>query len=520
MQLHQPILFGSERCQRLLLEAYEHGATPNNQNDRLLYGSGLAYRFKRAGRVYAALDERHPCFPLVLSVLAKLSGKARGTPPDEKPEEPHVIRWERPLCHFGKHAFRLVHRIAEAGPRGIAERVYTKKAKNADGTAVEKVRFVEPAMHVLGRRLPDVWCQEIRKLFDLLAGDGVVSESPSGELKLARGLPADFPKLVLAIGEHLAKSEARFGNVESSMRTSAVQRGADDAPTVFGTDIRMRVLTALAKHGPMHGSDLRRTVGGDQVRPESYDYAMQSRGGLVEVWDSGDGGLVYGLHRGLTYLAQLRELLLALERAHPLPPAVRQRATPPSPAHAPKWNGDRYALFGTPLRTVILLTSGVHGWTYQSLMLKCLPGYYREAAKRSVHRLEDIGLLQGSRERRGGFDLRALTISKDFAAKPELEALIRAAVDAWPALKSEIRAHFRSLKPKTIAHLKNKRLFVPAMLEPDPTYFGGTWSVPNVERTSQGNPNFKGGKSPKAQAEPSESRDVRASAQNPEHDAA
>jgi hypothetical protein len=196
------------------------------------------------------------------------------------------------------------------------------------------------------------------------------------------------------------------------------------------------------------------------------------------VWDSGDGGVVYGLHRGLRYVGELRRLLLAMEHAHPLPPAVRQRPTPRPGRRTSRWDGDRYALFGTPIRTVALLTSGVYGWTYERLAARCLPGYCREVVKGAIHRLEDIGLLQGSRERRPGFDVRAMRISDDLPYKPELEALIRAAVDDWPALKAEIRAHFRGLLPKTIAHLKNKGLLVPAMLEPDPGYFGGVWSVP------------------------------------------
>jgi hypothetical protein len=433
------------------VEAYERGETPNSQTDSLLCGSGLAYRVRRGGRIYTALDDRHPAFSLVLSVLRALSGKRRKSSPVMSQAEPHRIEPDHPPCHFARHDFRVIQRLAEAGKGGID-------------------------LATLRRRLPDVYPDSLAGIVERLVGNGVISDV-GGELTLARELPRDLRKLMFAIAGRLAKAEPKFGKVEATRRVSAHQVSDDEAPTLFGTDVRLRCLMALAKYGAMHEADLRRVVGGSQIRREGYDFAMLTRGSLVEVWASGDGGVVYGLHRGLYYLAELRGLLLAMETAHPLPPAVRQRATPPPGRRVPEWAGDRYALFGTPIRTVIMLTSGVYGWTCERLAQRCLPGYYREVVKTAIHRLEDGGLLQGNRKRQPGFELRAMTVADSFRAKTELTTLLRAVVDGWPALKSEVRAHFRSLLPKTLPHLTNKKLFSAAMLEPDPDYFGATWSV-------------------------------------------
>jgi hypothetical protein len=81
-------LFGSERAQRMLLEMYENGEIRTKAPGALLIGSGLAYRFRRGVVHYAALDECHPEFRLVLSVLAALSGQPRGAQPCEKPQAP------------------------------------------------------------------------------------------------------------------------------------------------------------------------------------------------------------------------------------------------------------------------------------------------------------------------------------------------------------------------------------------------------------------------------------------------
>jgi hypothetical protein len=77
-----------------------------------------------------------------------------------------------------------------------------------------------------------------------------------------------------------------------------------------------------------------------------------------------------------------------------------------------------------------LTSVGVHGWTFEALCCELALGHDRFNVKRSMHRLEDEGVLQGDRPRGPDFKVRVVTIADGFPAKAELEALLRAYVKA------------------------------------------------------------------------------------------
>jgi len=76
--------------------------------------------------------------------------------------------------------------------------------------------------------------------------------------------------------------------------------------------------------------------------------------------------------------------------------------------------------------------------------------------------LEDECVIQGDRPRRPGFNVRVVTIAEHFPARAELEALLRAYVEAWPNTATAVRRGFEKIareRPQGKAHLVKRGLW-------------------------------------------------------------
>lgn len=231
---------------------------------------------------------------------------------------------------------------------------------------------------------------------------------------------------------------------------------SDGAARLFGPDVRLRNLMALAKYGPLRLRDLRRVTGATTVHTEGRDYAPFGRADLVRTWGAGRDRTAM-LDPNFPVALPLRILLIALERAYPLPPQTLIPAPLELPAMRP-WKGDKLALFGSPIPTAILTSIGVMGWTFEALCVEVATGYDRVVVKKVIRRLEDEGVLQGDRDRKPGFNVRVLTISNEFPAHEELLGLLKACVVAWPHVGSKVEHAMAQLSARTKEHLRRRGL--------------------------------------------------------------
>lgn len=236
---------------------------------------------------------------------------------------------------------------------------------------------------------------------------------------------------------------------------TAFGASVDGAPLLFGTDIRLRNLLALAKYGPLYTRDLVRITGSGKTR-ESASNAPFGRGGVVRTWQ-GENGQAVDLDPAHPVARHLRRLLLALEKRFP----IHCDSLPMSPPVSPllhRWQGDRLALFGSPIPTHILFTIGVLGWTFEGLCVSAASGYDRVSVKNALKKLEDEGILVGERDRRPGFNVRKVTISDTCPGGLELAALLVACVEVWPDLKRSVDLAMNQLSPRTKEHLRRRGL--------------------------------------------------------------
>lgn len=82
----------------------------------------------------------------------------------------------------------------------------------------------------------------------------------------------------------------------------------------------------------------------------------------------------------------------------------------------------------------------------------------KQRVKKAIRRMEDEGLLQGSRERRPGFGPRLLRIADDFPAREQLQALIDAVPAVWPDLGERMDLAFQSVPEKTKVYFRRRGL--------------------------------------------------------------
>jgi hypothetical protein len=204
-------------------------------------------------------------------------------------------------------------------------------------------------------------------------------------------------------------------------------------------------------------NDLKRIVGTESIHSTTERVSPFGRAAVVREWDT-PLGIAVALDTTFPLYRPLRRLLLRLEEAYPLPSFHRRYDKPKRPPRK-AWHGDRYVLFGGVLPTTTLVSIGVLGWTSETLVCKMEEDRYRENVRTAITRLEDEKLLQASRPRGPGFNVRKLTISDAFPAKRELTALVRAYVRVWPDNKRVVRDCLLALPPRAQEHLRRRRLW-------------------------------------------------------------
>ncbi len=393
--------------------------------------SGLISSVQHDGGYYLVLNQHHPGISALRSTLCSLTGRrSRVVSLGDISES--AIDPAMPLAQRGRLDFHILSCLIDAG----------------------KPLALKP----LERRLPDAWPCEVEISIERLKTAGILTGGRSG-YKINERVPSAYVELVAVLAKEVYKLDPRVRNFAtlSRGRPRSFETPEDKAPRLFGTDLRLRNLMALAKHGALHLKDLRRITGAPAIRVEGHHYAPFGRGGVVHVWETQNGAAAI-LHPRYPVAEPLRDLLLKLEEMYPLPPLVRRHQKPNAPETYPAWSGDKLALFGSPIPTTILLTIGALGWTFQALSVATATGYHLQNVRKAHRRLEAEGVLRGDRKFRSGFDVRAVYLSKEFAAYPELQNLLDACVKVWPQFARSAKSALSQLTPKTRAHLRNRGL--------------------------------------------------------------
>ena len=153
----------------------------------------------------------------------------------------------------------------------------------------------------------------------------------------------------------------------------------------------------------------------------------------------------------------LRLLLIAIEKQFPVH-CDKLSLLPPVPPPLQPWQGDRLALFGSPIPTQILFTVGVLWWTFEALCVLAAAGYDRVSVKKALKTLEGDGILAGERDRRPGFNVRRVTISDQCVGGLELKELLAACVESWPDIATSVQLVMDHLSPRTKEHLRRRGL--------------------------------------------------------------
>ena len=238
-------------------------------------------------------------------------------------------------------------------------------------------------------------------------------------------------------------------------RVAAYGSASDGAPRIFGTDLRLRTLMALAKYGPMYRTDLKHLLGGHYLKSEGRDQAPFGRAGLVRTW-RGRRGVAVALDQAFPAAHELRLFLIEMETKYRLLPWSRRFAAP-KPPETRVWRGDKLALFGSAIPTSILLSTALTGWTFESLCCRIATGYHRENVKKAMKRLETDGVIVGDRKRKPGFNVRVVRLNPQFSAVSSLRELIDACGDAW-AWRDRVRSAMAGLHPRMKEHLRRRGL--------------------------------------------------------------
>jgi hypothetical protein len=401
-----PLLFGNEKFQRDLLEVARLGAArrPKHDHPRRLVTSGICVAERVDREDVLRLNVNHPAFEEIRDVLRDLAGGLA-----ESLDAHRGPRFDRrsPLGHQHPVPFRIALALVQAeGPIDV---------------------------ETLCRRLPDIWPGSVSEATDRMTTLGVLVRGAGRTAELSPGVPTSYRRLLLRLAE-LIDDERLKPSTASGSRPTAFTNATDGAPRLFGTDACFRNLVALAVYGPMHYRDLRRITGAYHMHIEGEDEAPFGRGALVRMWDTPDGRAV-ALDEAHPLHPPLLRLLLRLAEVYPPSPHVPAYERPDVPPPQ-AWMGERLALFGSRFPTEVLLTLANRGWTFEAICAGQQTGVRdpssnrRVLVKKTIRRLEEDGILVGSRERGPGFGPRLLTIPESFPARDELYELIDAAVAA------------------------------------------------------------------------------------------
>lgn len=382
-----PVLFGSKKLQDLLLKIARDGevrltSRPKSYHERLAK-IGICTIRRDADMDVIKLDASYPAAKEIRAVLSDITGTT---------------------VRSGKHGNGTVHQVTPLGhPRFLPFRLMLVIAQSVDGLDDETIR----------RRIPDVWPLSVTKGIKVLVRDGVLEEGGGQRFTFAADVPISFKPLLFRLAEFiddscLAESEA------AGPRPSAFRSAADNAPRLFGTDIRLRNLMALAVYGPMLYRDLRRITGAGHLREEDWGDAPFGRAALMRTWKTLDGTAL-ALDTKHPLHPPLYRLLIRLSEIYPLSPHVPAFDKPKLP-RSQAWIGDKDALFGGPIPTRILMSIGVLGWTFEALCCASID-HDRWNIKKSMRRLEEEGVLQGDRPRKPGMNVRIVRIADAFPAR-------------------------------------------------------------------------------------------------------
>jgi len=431
--LRPPVLFGDSKDQELLLRIFREGQCKSSRRvhvSRGLWRSGLIAEVPSGNGQVLILHSRHPAIHEIRELLGILNGgpglAPRLTPP---PAAEHAVDPTSPLGHRCELAFRVLLHLVRA----------------SNTLSREELR----------RSIPDAYTQTLDRAVERLVRAQIVVADDAA-ISIAPCVPALFRELALTLGEILAPRDPRLDASASLARAStrAFRQNEDGAPLLFGSDVRLRNLLALAKHGPLYVTELRGLTGVSSQRPESRDLAPFGRGGLVRSWRD-QHGIGVELDPAFPVALPLRRLLRKLEETYRLPRFVRTYPAPTQP-RLRKWTGDRYALFGGPIATSILASIGVLGWTFEALCVTLATGYDRVVVKKALRALQKQGILEGDRPRGPGFNVRLVTVAREFPARDELSALLCAYADAWPDLAERVRWSIAHVSPRTREHLRRR----------------------------------------------------------------
>jgi hypothetical protein len=438
LKAHSPsplILFGSEATQAVLVDLLRNGPAPvpAASSIRRLLTTGLIAASGSRNHLTIAINDRHPAIAQLVKVLAELGGfPAPSSEPFSNRIAAPEISSRRPLGHSFDFSFRVLAVINQSG----------------GGLTLQEV----------GQRIVLREGERLSKPVARLVMNGVLVEGDGSRFSFADDVPAAYRELVEELGRYLAAKDPRIAQaIEPDISESAsLLDTSGGALRLFGPASRLRNLMALAKHGPLEAADLQWITGNSSSVAESEVTAPFGRGDLVRAWNLPKGRAV-ALDPTYPAASELKALLLKLEASFPLPNRSRLRPIPDLPP-LEIWDGVKLELFGSPIRTSILMSIGVLGWTFEALCVTTAVGYHRENVKASLASLEEEGILGSSRKRRPGFNVRAVTIAETFPAREELMALLRVVVALWPGFSGSVNTALDRLSPRTKEHLRRRKL--------------------------------------------------------------
>lgn len=429
----QLVLFGDPECQDILLSIFREGQLDRRQHNHVpiaLRRSGLIGRAVDGGKVTYVIENRHPAIDTIRALLERIDG-GPGKPAKLCPEagSAYAVDVSQPLAHPTANGFRLLLQLVR-----------------------EELPLSEEELR---RRVPRAWSRSLRKDLQRLILDGVVLYE-NALYTVSGSVPHEYRTLILDLAKILTKRDP--GLAENAglkvPRVSAFKRNVDEAPRIFGSDIRLRNLMALAKHGAVYTRDLRQLTG--VVRKfEERDNAPFGRAGLVRTWMTSEENAVVDIDPALPIYYPLRRYLRRVEEHHPLPAFALRDELPEAPPPRP-WKGDKHALFGGELKTSILISIGALGWTCESICVALCGSYDRVVVKKALRELENDGILAADRKRRPGFNVRILKLSPSCTARDELEFLLKACASAWPTFTKRMEVVLQQLSPRTKVHLRKR----------------------------------------------------------------
>lgn len=234
-----PVLFGTADAQEFLLRIFREGDVPVRgiHVPTALRRSGLVAQAFLGRAAFLTLHPRHPLLEQLRTVLEELAGTQAGRSRLVLVKGAgHAVDLERPLGHSCPLAFRLLLQLV----------------REQNGLQCDALR----------RRLPGAYAQTVANAIDRLVRAEVISHD-GAVFEIAHAVPDAFRKLILEFGKLLSPRDPRLETAAPLARSpaAAFRRNADGAPLLFGTDVRLRNLMALAKYGPLHFRELRSLSG-------------------------------------------------------------------------------------------------------------------------------------------------------------------------------------------------------------------------------------------------------------------